>query len=286
MFADDTTMILKDKSLAKLEEKANKEIKIIHDWFTANKLTLNENKTKYMIFGQKSNQIKIVINQKEIERVKEEEKLKFLGIIIEEKLQWKYQLEKVIQNIRKGVFALKQIKNLVNQASRKMIYHALVTSHLSYGITIWYASLNKKQRMRLFRVQKQAIRALCGVRYNAHTSPLFAKTGILKVEDIYTKECCLFIMRRKLDKVPKVISEKLVIKEKKHNTRNNKDAYYYVKNELINSNLNKIIWKWNISNFEFKGIKSITGGKKIINLEIIKKYKTVCDIHKCYICRN
>ena len=53
LFADDTALILNDKNVDKLTNKANTEVKIIDKWLRTNKLTLNQSKTGYMLFSPK-----------------------------------------------------------------------------------------------------------------------------------------------------------------------------------------------------------------------------------------
>ena len=51
MYADDTTIILSHKSLATLHNIFNKELANVYNWFYANVLLINLNKTKYMLFN-------------------------------------------------------------------------------------------------------------------------------------------------------------------------------------------------------------------------------------------
>ena len=48
-FADDTSMIVNNSDINTLYANANREIAKLYNWFCANKLSLNANKTKYMI---------------------------------------------------------------------------------------------------------------------------------------------------------------------------------------------------------------------------------------------
>ncbi len=65
-----------------------RELKVLKKWFDSNKLSLNGSKTKFIIFGnlQINNQVQMMINDDEIERVCEHT---FLGVIIDRKLCWK-----------------------------------------------------------------------------------------------------------------------------------------------------------------------------------------------------
>ena len=48
MFADDTNLFFSESCYEKVFQVANKELKSIDNWLTANKLSLTINKTKYI----------------------------------------------------------------------------------------------------------------------------------------------------------------------------------------------------------------------------------------------
>ena len=54
MYADDTTLTSSAEDPYILEHKMNYDMNLIQLWLTANKLTLNIKKTKYMLIGSKS----------------------------------------------------------------------------------------------------------------------------------------------------------------------------------------------------------------------------------------
>ena len=75
-FADDTDLFCSDNNIRTLSETANQELSQINDWFLASKLSLNLEKTKYMLFHKCTDQENIPLklpllqlNSKIIERV-------------------------------------------------------------------------------------------------------------------------------------------------------------------------------------------------------------------------
>ena len=93
MYADDTNLFLTHKDISYLFETANIQLERINQWFISNKLSLNVSKTNYSFFHKprKKDDIslllsKVRINNSEIER---SERLKFLGVLLEENLCWK-----------------------------------------------------------------------------------------------------------------------------------------------------------------------------------------------------
>ena len=53
MFADDTNITISAKNAEDLEEKLNNELNNVHNWLLANKLTVNVDKTEYMLIGSR-----------------------------------------------------------------------------------------------------------------------------------------------------------------------------------------------------------------------------------------
>ena len=50
MFADDTNLFFSESSYEKVFQVADEELKSNDNWLTANKLSLNINKTNYIVF--------------------------------------------------------------------------------------------------------------------------------------------------------------------------------------------------------------------------------------------
>ena len=83
MFADDTNLFFNHKNIKHLFTVVNNELVNIKDWFTANKLSLNVEKTKYLFFHKPSKKDdilyrlpKLVTTNYQIQR---EESIKFLA---------------------------------------------------------------------------------------------------------------------------------------------------------------------------------------------------------------
>ena len=97
MFADDTNLFYTHSNIQKLFSIMNEELASINQWFTSNKLSLNAKKTKYSFFHKPSKKediplmlSKLTINNHVIER---QEFIKFLGVLIDENLNWKEHIK-------------------------------------------------------------------------------------------------------------------------------------------------------------------------------------------------
>ena len=62
MFADDTNVFMSDASIGELANKINTKLKLVGEWFKANKLSLNPKKTNFILFCSKRKSADISID--------------------------------------------------------------------------------------------------------------------------------------------------------------------------------------------------------------------------------
>ena len=99
-------------------------------------------------------QEKLLIDTTEITRVK---KARYLGIIIDEKLNFKEQHEKLVSKLTEVVNALICVRNTLNYRCKIALYNALFKSHLEYCAMVYYDCLIKKQIDKLAKLQKKKL---------------------------------------------------------------------------------------------------------------------------------
>ena len=89
MFADDTQIATSSDDIKVITETLNRDLNNVANWLSANKLTLNNSKTEYMIIGSKKRLSQVTadpaisVGNLEIKRV---EMTKSLGLMIDESL--------------------------------------------------------------------------------------------------------------------------------------------------------------------------------------------------------
>ena len=104
LFADDTNLFCSNINTRTLFETANQQLSQINDWFFANKLALNVEKTKYLLFYKCTDQenipLKLPLLQLNSNIIERENSLKLLGVILDEHLTWKKHIQLIIYKIR------------------------------------------------------------------------------------------------------------------------------------------------------------------------------------------
>ena len=90
LYADDTLLYHSARTVADLESKINTDLESVSHWRNNNLLTLNNEKTKFMIFSNKkqslsNSDVTITVQSKKIQR---ERSIKYLGITLSEDFSW------------------------------------------------------------------------------------------------------------------------------------------------------------------------------------------------------
>ena len=128
--------------------------------------------------------------------------VKFLGVEIDDKLQFTEQAKRIGSKARSGLFALNQAKHYLNTENRLTLYNSLIGSHLQYAAAAWATLLPKAKLNELEKLQKKAMRIVAGVKYNEHTAPLFKKFKVLKLVDIARVQAMTLIAAHKKGESP------------------------------------------------------------------------------------
>jgi len=138
MFADDTLIYVSGESSTDIEIKINTVFNIIEHWMNMNKLKMNAGKTKYMIVRSirkevRGNIILKCLDGIEIERV---ETMKYLGIIIDDRLRFQDQCDYMLKKIGKKVSFLNRVGNYISIYTRCIIYKTIIAPHFEYCATL------------------------------------------------------------------------------------------------------------------------------------------------------
>ena len=105
-------------------------------WLNANKISLNVQKTELVIFKHQrkkiDSEVRIKLSRK---RLYPTDSVKYLGVRIDENLNWKHVSDITIKLNRANALLFK-IRNFVNVKTLKTIYYTISDSHINYANVI------------------------------------------------------------------------------------------------------------------------------------------------------
>ena len=221
LFADDSNLFCSHKSLQCLEAKVNVELNNVNNWLCVNKLSLNIDKSNFVIFhpSQKKVQypINLIINNKILE---EKKYVKYLGIIMDCNLNWKQHIHELSKKVSRSIGILSKLRHYVPQSILIQIYYSIVFPFLIYGVLIW-GNTYKTNIYPLVILQKKAIRIITFSHFQSHTSPLFKKFNLLKLPDIVYLYTAVFMHQFHKGNLPEKFNNyfTLVSNQHSYNTR-------------------------------------------------------------------
>ena len=135
-FADDTNISFSHSNPQTLAEIVNYELVKILQWIRSNKLSLNLQKTKYILFSKslETLPINIIFDDTPLEQVSS---TKFLGIVVDDKLSWKSHIDNICKLISRNIGIINRLKAQLPLNSLLMLYSSLISPYLHYGLLIW-----------------------------------------------------------------------------------------------------------------------------------------------------
>ena len=216
LFADDTSVFIEGTHFDYICEVLNNELEKVNIWLNANKLTINVKKTHYMMFHRTrikhGHNITMYINKNPIER---KSSTKFLGIIIDNKLNWSVHITYIKNKISKSIGIIYKIRKFMDKQNLRNMYFSFIYPYLIYCIE---THLNP-----LIKIQKRGIRTITLSHYLEHSAPLFNKLNILDFKRLVKQIISLLMFKHHINILPSPIKDLFTVNNAHHNyyTRQN-----------------------------------------------------------------
>ena len=138
LFANGINIFFSHKDPDRLMRNVNSELEKLSRCLEANKLSINIEKSNFILFEMKQNKKKLnlhfSINNVHSNRVKE---VLFLGVILDERLSWNPQIQNVARKISKSIDIIYKSSFCLNKASLSILYYGLLYPYLQYCVSVW-----------------------------------------------------------------------------------------------------------------------------------------------------
>ena len=185
LFADDTSFLTKSTSRETLLSDSEDSLSQAGEWFSSNGLCLNVKKTQHLIISTKNSR---------------NESLKFLGVHLNSHLKWTDHIQQLSSKLSSAIYAIRRVRAVSTFEAALTTYHACFVSRASYAILIWGSS---PETDKVFRQQKDAVRALTMSGYRTACRELFKANRLLTIPSIYIYQALLCIHSSKEDLHPR-----------------------------------------------------------------------------------
>ena len=126
---------------------------------------------------------------------------KFLGIIVDNCLNWKAHTSYLHKKLSKSIGILSRARKFLNLPTLKQLYFSFLFPYLSYGNIIW-GSAAEITLDPIFKIQKRAIRIITNTRRRDSTKLIFQELNLLRLPDIYIFSALIFMYQFKNKTLP------------------------------------------------------------------------------------
>ena len=159
LYADDTVIYISGSDLNFITSALQQDLNKIVAWCEESKLTINVKKTKYVIFGLKSQTKKIgdhhmTVNATKLDKVNS---YKYLGITLDSNLTFNKHIENCKKFATHKVFLLSKIRKYINMETSLKIFKSMVIPYIEYGDII-YSGSNSRMLGKLQNIQNRGLR--------------------------------------------------------------------------------------------------------------------------------
>jgi hypothetical protein len=191
LFADDTSLFYSHKNKHDAINILNSELAKISQWLAANKLSLNVSKSKLLVFSNKKLDKSTTINQNisdadadvfklslNGESLNEVEWAKYLGVLIDNKISWKNQINAIKLKLAKGIGLLAKIRHFVPRSVLRSLYFSFINPYVDYNLLNW-GMASPTNLDPLDKKIKKAIRIISFKDSDHPSAPLFKNLNIL-----------------------------------------------------------------------------------------------------------
>ena len=195
LYADDTTITWSADcgSMGRLQESLNSSVSEVFNWALANRLPLNEKKTKVLTVKGKllttkiNNNPEITCNGSLLTNVMN---VKLLGLEIDEELSFSEHITTVCKKVSQRIGLLKKIMNYLPLKQRLLYYNALIRPVINYASVPW-TNCDKESLGRVLKLRKRAARVILNASpHLAPSVPLFNRLKWLPFyKDVLISKC-------------------------------------------------------------------------------------------------
>lgn len=209
-YADDTAMLFSGDDWDETYRQAEIGLTQTATWLSHNLLTLNISKTNYICFHKTKAsapdpalKLKMHMCQHQLqpcscETIQRLSSLKYLGVILDEKVNFNKHIEYISGRARKLIHIMRLLRNGAELDTLRNVYMALCQSVLGYCITCW-GGASKTSMLILERAQRSILKVMLKKPKRYPTTQIYADCQVLTMRQLFIYRTCLQVHRNTIN---------------------------------------------------------------------------------------
>lgn len=165
LYADDTVLYYSSSMVSDVETKLNEDLENITVWFNNHFLTLNAEKSKFVLIGssRKLNSCDAIKVTVQDHQVNQSATAKYLGITIHENLTWTEHVKVMSAKINQRIGILKRLRHILSKEELVTVYTSVILPLFDYADLVWGDKSNKVLMDDLQILQNKAAKVILGL---------------------------------------------------------------------------------------------------------------------------
>ena len=170
----------------------------MNQWFNSNKLSVNAKKTKYFFHkSSKKDDITLVLPKLTIRNhIETKERIKILGLLLDEKMNWKEHIIYTYNKIAKTLGLLYEARPFLDRNALLALYYSYIETYINYSNKAW----NTNYRINFKKIksqQKHAIIIIFIKNKFPYTREIFKEQNVLNIYQLNILSNIAFMQRKK-----------------------------------------------------------------------------------------
>lgn len=199
LFADDALIWISGTSLEQCVNKMNDDLNAVYEYLVMTKLSLNLDKTKAMIIGRRDfdpNCIKI-----DSETIEIVDKVKYLGIMVDDKLNFKENTTLVTNKIAKKTGFLSRNRKKFDRPTKLLLYKSLIAPSIDYCSSMLFLATSTEIN-ELQRIQNRALRTITSSSIYTSVNSMLLDTNLMSIRQRINYNVLLMIYKARKNMLP------------------------------------------------------------------------------------
>jgi Reverse transcriptase (RNA-dependent DNA polymerase) len=227
LFADDAVLLYDANNYEELKNNMEHDLKLLNDWLTKYRLTMNVDKTKFLIFQTKNSNTHGIFDEINFQdkKILKVSNYKYLGLWLDDRLDFSVHISKIKSKLAPMVGVFRRINKFITTDTLKTLYFSYVHSHIAYLISIWgAATANRLHALEV--LQNKALKNLRRL-LRLFPSHKLSSKDILPIKSLRTYD--MILMVHKITKGLIKYNNNVIFASQihHHNTRNAASSIYF-----------------------------------------------------------
>lgn len=247
LYADDALLYIIKDDIDEAVEIMNEALSSVSDWIRFNRMSINIKKCSAMIINDDDDGIELIIDDEVIENAK---CVKYLGVMIDNQLNFLSHVEMIKKKINKRVGLLGRLSNKMTYESKIIFLKSIILPIYDYCSSILMLTA-EKSIIQIQRCVNKAMRIVLKAKRKTSIESMIEKLNITSVKERILLNCLKMINKVTTKGIPVKLAEKF--KKKKDARTGDRKSRLLRNNEMID----KPKWRNNVHMMSifYKGVE-------------------------------